>query len=126
MVEIVAPRPDETVGDPACGTAGFLISAMEYLMETHTSPEAVIIDEDGSKTYTGDKPLIDKHQYGRSSDNILFPFQVVIKTETDGTRSKVTAAHYPSTKSYSFLPKQTCRIHSMSTGRLLILANRQD
>ncbi len=55
MVEIVDPRPDETVGDPACGTAGFLISAMEYLMETHTSPEAVIIDEDGCKIYTGDK-----------------------------------------------------------------------
>jgi len=28
---------------------------MEYLMETHTSPEAVIIDEDGCKIYTGDK-----------------------------------------------------------------------
>ena len=55
MVEIIDPRPNENVGDPACGTAGFLISAMEYLMETHTSPEAVIIDEDGSKTYTGDK-----------------------------------------------------------------------
>jgi type I restriction enzyme M protein len=55
MVEIVAPRPDETVADPACGTAGFLISAMEYLMETHTSPEAVITNEDGTKTFTGDK-----------------------------------------------------------------------
>jgi type I restriction enzyme M protein len=55
MIEIIDPRPDETVGDPACGTAGFLISAMEYLMETHTSPEAVITNEDGYKIYTGDK-----------------------------------------------------------------------
>ncbi|MFO7606711.1 MAG: N-6 DNA methylase, partial [Desulfurivibrionaceae bacterium] len=55
MVEIVDPRPDETIGDPACGTAGFLVSAMEYLLETYTSPQAVIENEDGSKTYTGDQ-----------------------------------------------------------------------
>ena len=57
MVEIVDPKPEDTIGDPACGTAGFLVSAMEYLMETYTSPEAVIVNEDGSKTYTGDKLL---------------------------------------------------------------------
>ena len=55
MVEILDPRPDETIGDPACGTAGFLVSAMEYLLETYTSPEAIIENEDGSKTYTGDQ-----------------------------------------------------------------------
>ena len=55
MVEMVDPRPDETIGDPACGTAGFLVSAMEYLLETYTSPEAVLVNEDGSKTYTGDQ-----------------------------------------------------------------------
>ena len=55
MVEIMDPRPTETIGDPACGTAGFLVSAMEYLLETYTSPEAVITNVDGSKTYTGDK-----------------------------------------------------------------------
>ena len=55
MVEIFDPRPDETIGDPACGTAGFLVSAMEYLLETYTSPEAIIENEDGSKTYTGDQ-----------------------------------------------------------------------
>jgi len=57
MVEIVDPRPEDTIGDPACGTAGFLVSAMEYLMETYTSPEAVIVNEDGGKTYTGDRLL---------------------------------------------------------------------
>ncbi len=55
MVEIVEPRPDETIGDPACGTAGFLVAAMERLLETHTSQKGVITNEDGSKTYTGDK-----------------------------------------------------------------------
>lgn len=55
MVEIVDPKPEDTIGDPACGTAGFLVSAMEYLMETYTSNEAIITDEEGNKHYTGDK-----------------------------------------------------------------------
>lgn len=55
MVEIIDPRPEETIGDPACGTAGFLVSAMEYLMEKYTSPEAIIVDEHGNKQYTGDR-----------------------------------------------------------------------
>ena len=64
MVEILDPRPDETIGDPACGTAGFLVSAMEYLLETYTSPAAIIENEDGSKTYTGDQlmPYMDHIQ----------------------------------------------------------------
>jgi type I restriction enzyme M protein len=31
MVELVAPRPDDVICDPACGTAGFLVAAGEYL-----------------------------------------------------------------------------------------------
>ncbi|SPD71995.1 HsdM1 [uncultured Desulfobacterium sp.] len=64
MVEIVDLKPEDTIGDPACGTAGFLVSAMEYLMETYTSPEAVITDKEGNKHYTGDKlvPYMDHIQ----------------------------------------------------------------
>jgi type I restriction enzyme M protein len=35
MVEMVAPRPDDILCDPACGTAGFLVVAGEYLRERH-------------------------------------------------------------------------------------------
>jgi len=31
MVEMMAPQPTEVVGDPACGTAGFLVAVKEYL-----------------------------------------------------------------------------------------------
>lgn len=34
MVEMMAPRPSDTICDPACGTAGFLVAAAEYL-DTH-------------------------------------------------------------------------------------------
>ena len=54
MVELVAPKPNEIVGDPACGTAGFLVVVMHYLLEKYTSPEGIITHDDGQKTYTGD------------------------------------------------------------------------
>jgi type I restriction enzyme M protein len=33
MVELIAPQPRDVVCDPACGTAGFLVAAGEYLRE---------------------------------------------------------------------------------------------
>ena len=35
MVEMVAPKPGDVLCDPACGTAGFLVAAGEYLRERH-------------------------------------------------------------------------------------------
>ena len=35
MVELTAPQPGDVVCDPACGTAGFLIAAGEYLRRSH-------------------------------------------------------------------------------------------
>lgn len=35
MVDMTAPKPEDKICDPACGTAGFLIAASEYLREHH-------------------------------------------------------------------------------------------
>jgi type I restriction enzyme M protein len=35
MVEMTAPEPTDAICDPACGTAGFLVAAGEYLRERH-------------------------------------------------------------------------------------------
>jgi type I restriction enzyme M protein len=35
MVEMVAPQPTDIICDPACGTAGFLMTAGEYLRDHH-------------------------------------------------------------------------------------------
>lgn len=35
MVEMMQPKKEDTICDPSCGTAGFLVSAGEYLHETH-------------------------------------------------------------------------------------------
>ena len=35
MVDMTAPTPNDVICDPACGTAGFLVAASEYLVEHH-------------------------------------------------------------------------------------------
>ncbi|MDH6194441.1 type I restriction enzyme M protein [Mycobacterium frederiksbergense] len=37
MVKMTAPQPTDEICDPACGTAGFLVAASEYVRETHES-----------------------------------------------------------------------------------------
>jgi type I restriction enzyme M protein len=32
MTEVMRPQPGETIGDPACGTGGFLLSAFDYIV----------------------------------------------------------------------------------------------
>ncbi|MBT3201596.1 MAG: SAM-dependent DNA methyltransferase, partial [Phycisphaerales bacterium] len=36
MVEMTAPTPKDVICDPACGTAGFLIAASEYMVKHHS------------------------------------------------------------------------------------------
>ena len=40
MVEVVAPRPGQTICDPACGTGGFLLAAHDYLAKHHALDRA--------------------------------------------------------------------------------------
>lgn len=35
MVDVMQPRPEDTITDPACGTGGFLIAAHSYLRKHH-------------------------------------------------------------------------------------------
>jgi type I restriction enzyme M protein len=35
MTEVMQPQPKETIGDPACGTGGFLLSAFDYVIKNH-------------------------------------------------------------------------------------------
>ncbi len=55
MVAVVDPKKNETVLDPACGTAGFLISSYKHIL-------AANVNEDGQSTLTPD-------DLGRLPDN---------------------------------------------------------
>ena len=48
MVEIIAPKKTETVLDPACGTAGFLISSWKHILQANA-------DKKGNSTLTPDE-----------------------------------------------------------------------
>jgi len=57
MVDLTAPEPAWVIGDPACGTGGFLVGVIERLRREYTSPEGRIVDHvngDEVVTYTGD------------------------------------------------------------------------
>jgi type I restriction enzyme M protein len=47
MVEVLAPKKNEVILDPACGTAGFLISAYKHILRSNT-------DANGRSTLTPD------------------------------------------------------------------------
>lgn len=65
MVELLAPGPTDVIGDPACGTAGFLVGVMEYLKDNHTSPKGRLVTDAGVVINTGDllKPYEDHIQH---------------------------------------------------------------
>jgi len=47
MVELIDTTINDVICDPACGTAGFLVSASEYILQKYTKPENVFTDEEG-------------------------------------------------------------------------------
>ncbi|WP_366038005.1 N-6 DNA methylase [Rubinisphaera sp.] len=78
MVDLVLAGNEEesiswTVGDPACGTGGFLVQFMEALREHFTSPDGIHVDEEtGGKTYTGD--LITPQQWKHIKSDMFHGF----------------------------------------------------
>ena len=134
MVELMQPTPTETIGDPACGTGGFLVSAMEYLLRTNTSPEARLEREDidllgpnpreeDRYTYPGD--LLGEH-WGHIRASMFHGF------DFDATMLRIAAMnlllhqidgdaiHYQDTLASSFRERYA---HYAKEGFDLILAN---
>lgn len=91
MVDVVLHDNHEealswTVGDPACGTGGFLVEFMQAMREHYTSEDGVVVekvpveDKDGnptgefreSKTYTGD--LIEPSQWKHIKSEMFHGF----------------------------------------------------
>lgn len=58
MVEIVDPKKDETILDPACGTAGFLISSYKHIIKQNSSNYNH--DEHNGISSNGDQSVADR------------------------------------------------------------------
>jgi type I restriction enzyme M protein len=64
MVELVDPKKNETILDPACGTAGFLISSYKHIVRNNSSsynPEKYNTSGNGN-SYNGDKLTPDERK----------------------------------------------------------------
>jgi len=62
IVELVDPDITDRICDPACGTAGFLINAYEYIIRKYTSPDLLEIDSEGEyRNLIGDNITDQKH-----------------------------------------------------------------
>lgn len=75
MVALLDPKPQETIGDPACGTAGFLIECMKYLVEKNTSLEGIHeekVNGDIEKIFSGD--LLSPEQWNHIQQNMFHGF----------------------------------------------------
>jgi type I restriction enzyme M protein len=65
MVEVINPQKSETILDPACGTAGFLISAYKHILRANSSPRPQA--GEGSGERAGD--LLTPDEKGRLAKN---------------------------------------------------------
>ncbi len=82
MVEVIGPKPTDVIGDPACGTGGFLAAAAEHVLRTNTSKAGIIQreDDEGNKTtiYTGDKLNPDQRRHLQEAMFFGFDFDVTM------------------------------------------------
>lgn len=116
MVELLAPQPGETVGDPACGTAGFLVAVMLYLLEKHTSEQGRIPaeppqDENGNPQFIYSGDLLSPEEWSHIRGGMFHGF------DFDATMLRIAAMnlmlhgvdspdiHYRDTLSNSFPDK---------------------
>ncbi len=49
MVELTKPELNDRILDPACGTAGFLVNAYEYILRQNTSENLIKKDDEGNE-----------------------------------------------------------------------------
>ncbi len=69
IVAILDPKKTETVLDPACGTAGFLISSYKHILKANSSPEG--IEPNGSKN--GDETALHISKIPPAKGDLLTP-----------------------------------------------------
>jgi type I restriction enzyme M protein len=75
MVELTDPKFGDNILDPACGTAGFLVSAYEHLLKNNTSKDLIKIDDEGNKyNFKADK--LNPQQKQVLEDSTLYGFDI--------------------------------------------------
>jgi len=76
ICELVDPMLGDTICDPACGTAGFLLGAYQHILTQHTSKEHQKTDENGlTRGLVGDK-LTDERQWRQLKERTFYGYDM--------------------------------------------------
>ncbi|MDP3484906.1 MAG: class I SAM-dependent DNA methyltransferase [Methanobacteriaceae archaeon] len=75
MVELLDPKIGETICDPACGTAGFLVNAYQHILKANTSEDLIKIDDEGNPyNFKGDKLSQEEFKFLKNKSLYGFDF----------------------------------------------------
>jgi type I restriction enzyme M protein len=73
---LVDPKLGDTICDPACGTAGFLLGAYQHILTQHTSKEHQQTDENGlTRGLVGDK-LTNERQWSQLKEKTFYGYDM--------------------------------------------------
>ncbi len=76
ICELVDPKLGDTICDPACGTAGFLLGAYQHILTQYTSKEHQKTDENGlTRGLLGDK-LTDERQWKQLKEKTFYGYDM--------------------------------------------------
>jgi type I restriction enzyme M protein len=76
MVELVEPQLGQKIGDPACGTAGFLLGAYKFIISEFTSSKYCEPDENGFDRGTMADKLVDKKAKKQLVQDTFYGFDI--------------------------------------------------
>ncbi len=94
IVEVIAPKKNETILDPACGTAGFLISAYKHILHQH----------DGKNDQTGEPTSAEKFLSPEEKQKMMSNF---VGYDIDPGMMRIAIVnmylhHFPNPKIYEY------------------------
>ncbi len=76
IIEMVDPKIGQTVLDPACGTAGFLLAAFEHIKANNSENPEEITAENGSKYLKGHGDNLSEKDWEHLEKNTFWGFDV--------------------------------------------------
>jgi len=79
IVDVIDPQKGETILDPACGTAGFLVAALQYLKEKYTSEEFKAVGKFPMDLLSAEeRKFVFQHTFtGFDSDSDMYKFGIM-------------------------------------------------
>lgn len=76
IVELVKPKLGDKIADPACGSSGFLLAALKYIITQQTSDEYIKGDENGFKRGSLSDKLVSKANILKLQQETFYGFDI--------------------------------------------------